>query len=73
MTDVEVVESFDNAWRALAKLYLDSPDEVLRNSMNLLAKMIGEVRSKVNSSHEEKQMTIEEWIEMLNKSIEEDW
>lgn len=73
MSDMEVIECFNNAWRAMAKHYIDSPDEVMRNAMNLIAKIIGKVESQVKASHEVKQMTVDEWIELLNMSIEEDW
>ncbi len=67
MTDTEVVESLDNAWRALARQYNRHPDEGIRCGMNLLAKVIGKVRSEVEESHREKQITIEEWIAMLQR------
>lgn len=67
MTDTEVVESLDNAWRALARQYERYRDDGIRCGMNLLAKVIGKVRSEVEESHREKQITVEEWIAMLQR------
>lgn len=69
MTDKEVIESFDNAWRALARQYKEYPDEGIRCGLNMLAKIIGEVKSEVEESHKERQITIEEWIAMLQEGI----
>lgn len=33
--------------------------------MNMLARIIGRVKVEVEKSHEQKQITIEEWIAML--------
>ena len=35
--------------------------------VNLLSKIIGEVETEVRESHRVKQITIEEWIKMLNE------
>lgn len=71
-TQDEIIECFDNAWRALAKSYQNSPDETLRNAMNLLSRIIGEVKIELKKSAPE-QLTIDDWILMLNESIENDW
>ncbi len=71
MTDIEVVGSLDNAWRALARQYHRYPDDGIRCGMNLLAKVIGKVRSEVEESHREKQITIEEWIAVLQRGDNE--
>lgn len=71
MTDREVISSLDNAWIALAKQYKKYPDNGIRCGMNLLAKIIGRVKSEVEESHKEGQITIEEWIAMLQDGIEE--
>ena len=39
MTGKEVIESLDNAWRALTRQYDKNPDEGTRCGMNLLAKI----------------------------------
>lgn len=65
MTDTEVVESLHNAWVALAKQYNNYHDEGVRCGMNLLAKVIGKVRFEVEESHREGQITMDEWIAML--------
>lgn len=69
MTDKEVVESFDHAWRALARQYAKNRDDGIRCGMNLLARIIGKVKTEVEESHREKQITIDEWIAMLQKEI----
>lgn len=65
-----VIESLDNAWLALCRQYSKHPDEGIRCGMNLLAKIIGEVRSKVEESYHEESITIEEWITMLSAENE---
>lgn len=65
MKDTEVIESFDNAWRALARWYSSHPHESTRQALNMLSRIIDEVKSKVEKSKEQKQITIEEWIAML--------
>ena len=67
MTDKEVIKSLDNAWMTLAKQYKKYPDEGIRCGMNLLAKIIGKVKTEVEENHRERQITIEEWIAMLQK------
>lgn len=37
--------------------------------MNLLRKIIGEVKSEVEENHRQKQITIDDWIAMLQKGI----
>ena len=69
MTGKEVIDSFNNAWRALAKQYTDRPDESTRCAMNLIAKMIGEVESQVNRPRKGGQITMDEWIAILQKGI----
>ncbi|MCI8536727.1 MAG: hypothetical protein HFG68_14410 [Hungatella sp.] len=41
------------------------PDEGILCGMNLLAEIIRNVKSEVEESHREKQITIEEWIALL--------
>ena len=48
MIELNVVEqTLDNAWCALAHQYVDSPSESSRIAMNLLAKIIGKVKSEL--------------------------
>ena len=56
MTDKEVVKSLDNAWIALVRQYDNYPD-------------VGEVKSEVEENHRQKQITIDDWIAMLQKRI----
>ncbi len=69
MTDKEVVESFDNAWRALARQYQKYPDNDIRCGLNLLREIIGNVKAEVEENHKEGQITIDEWIIMLQEGI----
>ena len=56
MADIEVVESFHNAWIALEKQYARHPDEAIRCAMNLLAKIIGKAKAEVKKAHKEEWM-----------------
>lgn len=66
MTDTEVVESFNNAWRALCKQYRKHPRGDIQGALNMLGRIIGEVESEVKESHREHQITIDEWLAMLD-------
>lgn len=68
MTDIEVVESFHNAWIALEKQYRKHPDEAMRCAMNLLAKIINKAEAEVKKAHKEGQITMEEWAATLQES-----
>lgn len=67
MKDTEVIESMNNAWRALARRYQKSPDGAVRNAMNMLSGIINEVDRAVKDSNRVQQITIDEWIEMLKE------
>ena len=67
MTDTEVINSIDNAWRALTRQYAKCPNEGIRCGMNMLARIINKVKSEVEKGHMGKQITIDEWIAMLQK------
>ncbi len=67
MTDMEVVMSLNNAWSALAHQYSGCQDEGIRCGINLLAKVIRKVRREVEESHRETQVTLEEWVAMLQE------
>ena len=71
MTDYQVIESFDNAWGALCKQYRNYPDEGTRQALNMLGRIICKVKNEVEDAHREKQITIDEWIAMLNDGEEE--
>ena len=71
MTDREVIESFNNAWRALCKQYKEYPRADIQSALNMLGRIIGEVESEVEKSHREGQITLKEWIEMLNERLED--
>jgi len=67
MKDYDVIESLNNAWRALCRQYEKQREESMRMALNLLSKIIEEVESEVRESHRVEQITIEEWIKMLNE------
>ena len=71
MTDREVIESFNNAWRALCRQYKEYPRADFQSALNMLGRIIREVESEVKKSHREGQITLEEWIEMLNERLED--
>ena len=58
-----VLESLDSAWKAAVKQYEETPDEVMKRSINLLAKVIGEVKAQTKQSCGEKPIEKEEQAE----------
>lgn len=71
MTDMEVIESFNNAWRAMCRQYRAYPEQSMQTALNMLARIINKVEKEVKESHQNKQITIDEWIEMLDKGMED--
>ena len=67
MTDREVIESLNNAWRALCRQYKEYPRADIQSALNMLGRIVGEVECEVEKNHREGQITLEEWLEMLNK------
>ena len=65
MTDIEVVESFNNAWRMMCRQYRESPNQETQTALNMLGRIIGIVESEVKKSHLNRQITIDEWLSML--------
>lgn len=65
MTDREVLESFDNAWRALCRQYKKYPRADVQSALNMLGRILSKVETEVEKSHREGQITIDEWLEML--------
>ncbi|MCM1264047.1 MAG: hypothetical protein NC313_15150, partial [Butyrivibrio sp.] len=51
ITEMEMIESLNKAWREMTKHYSESPDENMRCAMNILARIIGEVQSEVKTRH----------------------
>ncbi len=72
MTDWQVIESFDNAWMALCKQYREYPDARTQQALNMLGRIISKVKIEVEEAHREKQITIDEWIAMLEWGEEGD-
>lgn len=66
MTDIEVVESFNNAWRAMCRQYRKNPCGGIQTALNMLGRIIGKVDSEVKKSHINRQITIDEWLSMLD-------
>lgn len=73
MSGEEILESMDNSWKALNRIYSTRPDDSIRMAANIVARIIGEVKSEAENFHQkedktnrEGQITIEEWIAFLN-------
>ena len=66
MTDIEVVKSFNNAWRAMCRQYRENPNQETQTALNMLGKIISMVDSEVKKSHVNRQITIYEWLSMLD-------
>lgn len=65
MTDIEVVESFNNSWKAMCILYRENPTQELQSALNMVGRIIGKVKKEVDEAHAERQITIDEWMEWL--------
>lgn len=67
----DILESLDNAWKAMAVQYNNCPNDGIRCGMNLLAKIIEEVHAearrdaKIGKAGENRQITLEEWLAVL--------
>lgn len=68
MTGVEVIESFDNAWRALCRVYSKNPTESIRQALNMINRIISKVKGEVGV--ENKQFTVCEWLQYLSEVME---
>ncbi len=63
--DCAVIDSLQNAWRALCEQYDQYPSEEIRISLNHISKIIRKVKSdftKIKKSEEPHQISIEEWL-----------
>ena len=67
-----VLESLDNAWLAAVKQYKEIPDEVMRNVVNLLARVIDEAKAKTKQSCGEKPIDEEERMEWSDAELREE-
>ena len=70
MTDKELLlDDLDNAWRAMAQRYVDSPDESIRIAMNLLAGIKGEIERRFKEREKEQErVSVQEWLEFLKSA-----
>ena len=66
MTDIEVVESFNNAWIAMCRQYRENPNKETQTALNMLGRIIGKVDIEVKKSHINRRITIDEWLFMLD-------
>ena len=69
VTAEDVLESIDNAWRAIAQQYQNNSCEELRCACNLLGKICAKVRGEANRKNKGdngEQISIDEWIKWLN-------
>lgn len=67
----DVIKSFDNAWMALTKQYQNDPNEGVRQAINLLSKIIGQVKYEIKEAQKEKRITIDEWTAMLHTELQD--
>ncbi len=73
MTGDDILNSLDNAWRALSVQYNNCRDEGIRCGMNLLGKIIEKVcaeakrgrDAKIGKEDENQQITLDEWLAVL--------
>ena len=72
MTGKQVIESMDNAWRAMCEQYDNARDEETRRALILLGRLTTEMKSKFDEAEKNdgKQITIEEWLAWLNSDAE---
>lgn len=72
MTGKQVIESMDNAWRALCAQYDNDRDEATRRALNLLSRITAKMRSEFDEAEKNdgKQISIFEWLEWLNSDAE---
>ena len=70
MTDKELLlDDLDNAWRAMAQRYVDSPDESIRIAVNLLAGIKGEIERRFKEREKEQErVSVQEWLEFLKSA-----
>ena len=70
MTDKELLlDDLDNAWRAMAQRYVDSPDESIRRAMSLLARSKGEIERRFKEREKEQErVSVQEWLEFLKSA-----
>ena len=61
MTDMEVIECFENAWKSLCEQYSECPTENTRNALNMLSKIIGIVKSNVDEKNKSKVLVVDDW------------
>lgn len=66
MTDLEVIESFNNAWRSLCKQYDKHPNETTRQALNMLSKIIGIVKSEIEENND-KALSTNDWNNLWHK------
>ena len=72
MTGKQVIESMDNAWRALCVQYDSARDEETRRALNLLSRITAKMKNEFDEAkkNDGKQITIEEWLAWLNSDEE---
>lgn len=61
MTDLEVIESFNNAWKSLCKQYKKYPNETTRQALNMLSKIIGIVETEVKEKNKKEALSTDDW------------
>ena len=70
--ECEIINSLDNAWRALFEHYENTCDEQVRIALNLIAKFTNKVKADFTDKkkrEEPHQITIEEWLNFINNEV----
>ena len=71
MDGKEVYQSMENAWLALCQEMRQNPTADTQRAMNLLRRMLIQVKAKMEAAEKEKEqaepMTTEEWLAWLNE------
>jgi hypothetical protein len=67
MTDKDILlEDIDTAWSAISQQYVNSPDESMRNALNLLAGIKREIEQRMKEREKEKErISVQEWLDWL--------
>jgi hypothetical protein len=67
MTDKDILlEDIDAAWSAISQQYVNSPDESMRNALNLLAGIKSKIERRIKDREKEQErISVQEWLDWL--------
>lgn len=73
MNESILIETLDNAWRALADSYTQCPDETIRSATNIITSVIAETKRRLfqikeTERRERESVSLDEWREWLIQS-----